>query len=73
MAPPYKRIPPTSHAPRTGGMITYRKPGETTKYALIEFLFPDGTMRVRPERGSRQMIDASDVARAAKLARKLAA
>jgi hypothetical protein len=73
MAPPFRKIPPTSTGPRVGGMITFRKPGQMTHYALIEWINPDGTMRVRPERGSRQIITAADVARASRLAEKIAA
>lgn len=58
---------------RTGGMVTFRKPGRRTQVALIEWVYADGAARVRPERGARQVIVPADVERAAKLLRKVTA
>ena len=44
---------PAPEAPRVGGYVTYRKPGQQKRKALIEWVHPDGSMRVRPAVGRR--------------------
>lgn len=51
-------------APRVGGYVTYRKAGQHKRRALIEWVNPDGSMRVRPDGGRRTTITPRDVARA---------
>jgi hypothetical protein len=55
---------PAPTAPRVGGYVTYRKPGQHERRALIEWVHPDGSMRVRPAVGKRTTITPRDVARA---------
>jgi hypothetical protein len=55
---------PTTEAPRVGGYVTYRKTGQQKRRALIEWVNPDGSMRVRPAVGRRTTITPRDVDRA---------
>ena len=55
---------PATATPRVGGYVTYRKPGQQKRKALIEWVHPDGSMRVRPSVGRRTTITPRDVARA---------
>jgi hypothetical protein len=55
---------PAPAAPRVGGYVTYRKAGQGKRRALIEWVNPDGSMRVRPAVGRRTTITPRDVARA---------
>lgn len=68
MSPPFKKPPLDPEAPpRVGGWITYRKPGQTTKRALIQWIYElDGCMRVRPETGRATHITPADIQRAHK-------
>lgn len=67
MSPPFKKLPPDPLAPpRVGGYVTYRKPGQGAKRALIQWINPDNTMRVRPETGRATHITPADIARADK-------
>lgn len=50
--------------PRVGGYVTYRKAGQQKRRALIEWVNPDGTMRVRPAVGRRTTVTPRDVERA---------
>jgi hypothetical protein len=59
---------PTSETPRVGGYVTYRKTGQQKRRALIEWVNPDGSMRVRPAVGRRTTITPRDVDRAQRAA-----
>jgi hypothetical protein len=59
MVPEHEPAPP-----RVGGYVIYRKPGQHKRRALIEWVHPDGSMRVRPAVGRRTTITPRDVARA---------
>lgn len=70
MAPSYKRPPANPEAaPRVGGYVSYRKPGQPKKRGLIQWIHEDGSMRVQPTLGRRTIIDHLDVNRAEKGAR----
>jgi hypothetical protein len=60
------------NAPRVGGYVTYRKPGQPVRKALISWIYADGTMRVQPIVGRRTVIGPADVERAAKKRRAAA-
>jgi hypothetical protein len=55
-----------SAAPRVGGYVMYRKPGQNRRTALVSWIYPDGSMRVEPLAGRRTTITPADVARADK-------
>lgn len=65
MSPPFRKFSPNPDAPpRVGGYVTYRKTGQGTKRALIQWLYADGNMRVRPETGRATLITPRDIERA---------
>lgn len=67
MSPPFKKPPPDPNAPpRVGGYVSYRKPGQPTKRALIQWIDRDGVMRVRPDNGRATIVTPADIARAEK-------
>lgn len=53
-------------SPRVGGMVTYQKPGQTVARGLVEWVYPEGTCRVRNMAvgGRRTVIREDDVRRA---------
>jgi hypothetical protein len=55
---------------RPGGIVTYQKSGQKVHQGLIENINTDGTMRVRPLRGKRVLINQEDVDRAERRAKR---
>lgn len=52
-----------SAEPRVGGYVTYRKPGQPARKALISWIYADGSMRVQPVIGRTTTIQPVDVER----------
>lgn len=58
---------------RVGGYVTYRKPGQSIRTALVSWIYEDGSMRVQPVSiGRRTVISQADVERANKPKRRRA-
>lgn len=67
MAPPFRKFAPNPDAPpRVGGWVLYRKPGGGNRKGLVQWIYPDGSMRVKPELGRQTVITPADIARARK-------